>query len=140
MKLWDKEKSLTDNLKDLVTLVGLIGVVTTFIGSVFYFIFDDEIEKVKNSLSAPEKLEKIEFEIKQNSIRIVEDSLKFEKYLEDKTKTFAVGLRVDEEGQVWYRHTDGRLHRAYPDPEYSQWTEIDVYVWYDVFGNKQLCY
>lgn len=34
------------------------------------------------------------------------------KWYENKQKSFAVGLRVDEKGQIWYKATDKEMYRA----------------------------
>jgi len=139
MKLWDKDRTLIDNVKELMALGAIIGTVFTILGGILYFIFDDEIHKIQESLDAPKKIEYLEEKINKNSKRIIEDSTKFEKYILTKSSTFAIGLRVDENGQIWYRHTDGKLHRAYPDPEYA-WEDFEVFVWYDKNGTKRFCY
>lgn len=139
MKLWDKEKSLIDNVKELMALFAIISAVFAALGGVLYFIFDDEIEKVKGALDSPDQIEHLEEKIENNSTRISKDSLRLNHYMNNKSQTFAIGLRVDEQNQIWYRHTDGKLHRAYPDPEYA-WEDFEVFVWYDEEGNKRFCY
>lgn len=139
MKLWDREKPIIDNVKEIMALSGVIGAVFAALGGVLLFIFDDEIEKINKTLESPQQIEKLEEKIKRDSIRLNKDSMRLEHYMKNKANTFAIGLRVDENGQIWYRHTDGELHRAYPDPEYA-WEDFEVYVWYDENGTKKFCY
>lgn len=48
--------------------------------------------------------------------------------LDEKSKTFAVGLRMEEDGNVIYRHFDGEEYNAAYDYDIHKWYFVDKWL------------
>lgn len=121
-----------------------IGKLSLAIGGIFtvctWFLtlyFAKEIESY-NQLIEFKGVYESEIEPKLDSINVIQSkeihSLK--KRLDDKEKTFSIGLRVDEHNDIFYRSTDRKLYRAYS-------RNYDGYLyWYytDKEGREQIAY
>jgi len=139
MGIWNKNKGALENFKELGSLLMLIAAVFGLLSGIVAFIFEDQIKTIKHLFEYSNHTKKVEKRLNQIDLRIKADSLNLLDYRNAKPPTMAVGLRVGQDGILWYRHTDKILHRAYRDPE-SSWEGYDFYVWYDNEGNKNYCY
>jgi hypothetical protein len=56
------------------------------------------------------------------------------------SETFAIGLRGNDKGELYYRSVEGKIYRAYKDQEYSQAYSYDYFFYIDENGKKNWCY
>jgi hypothetical protein len=140
MKLWDKDKTLGANLKDMGAIVVLLAVVWGGGIAVLRGMYHEEVsvwDRVVEDYTLDDNgktaLERVEIRLTMDSVLVME--VMAEKDAAAKKKRVVNCLRIDENGRLWYVDVDLQEYPAYKVDAYSdQW--FTQYAYIDKRGNE----
>jgi len=118
--------------------IGLIVGINTLQGYVKGWLQDDDLvkEELLNQVRQ-ELLDSLHIQ-RVDHFRLKKEVKTFIKHYTDQEvkgqQFFALSLRVDSDGDLWYRNKNGDVYRVIPD--YERWT----YYYYDKTGQFKICF
>jgi len=74
----------------------------------------------------------------EDTIKVI--NFKIDNHIKEKNESFSIGLRMHEDGQLFYRAGDGKEYPAYKDVQMSDTYNYPYYYYIDpIDGEKQWC-
>lgn len=119
---------------DLFTLGPAMGVIMSGIIWIITSYYSDEIDAYHRAVDFTHKGRVMIDSLGNELDKLKEENRALRRELSAGQSTHAVGLRVDEKGDLWYRDTDLKMYRAYYREEYG------AYYFTDNFGDMYECH
>ena len=118
--------------------IGLVTVISTMFTGIVWGVtlyYHEEISTFWNTVDYVDEMNNVTIPELENQIESLEtDIQKINTWIIRKGKSHAIGLRVHEDGDLWYRHTDLKEYRALYD------VGEDNFYFYDSNGERQECH